>query len=164
MNKHCQRCKKAAATVHLTDVTKQGNKERHLCDRCAQEEGYVVKAPHVALQELLTGFVMSQPAVQELSQLTCPHCQLTFAEFRNGGLLGCPKDYEVFEQALTPLLQRAHDGQTRHAGKAPRRLGTPRSFQADLARLRKSLQQAVDREDYESAARLRDQIDAIEQK
>src|SRR5262249_4727119 len=90
-----QRCKKAPATVHLTDVSKAGNRERHLCERCAQEEGYAVKTPHMQVSELLTNFVLQQPQVQELAHLTCPTCHTTFIEFRNTGLLGCPHDYEV---------------------------------------------------------------------
>lgn len=158
----CQRCKKAVATVHLTEVQKGGNRERHLCDRCAHEEGYAAKAPPVQINEILSNFVLQAPQIQELAALTCPHCRMTFAEFRNGGLLGCPHDYEVFEQALLPLMQRAQDGNTRHSGKSPRRVDAPRNFQVELVRLRRNLEQAVEREDYEAAARLRDQIDAIE--
>jgi protein arginine kinase activator len=160
--RQCQRCKKAVATVHLTDVTKNGNRERHLCERCALEEGYAVKPPHVQINELLTNFVLQQPAVQELAQLACPRCQMTFAEFRSSGLLGCPHDYDAFEPALGPLIQRAHEGKMRHVGKSPRRAGTRPAFQADLVRLRRHLEQAVEREDFEAAAKLRDQISAIE--
>jgi protein arginine kinase activator len=160
----CQRCKKAVATVHLTDVNKNGNRERHLCERCAAEEGYAVKTPHMQVNELLTNFVLQQPQIQELAHLTCPRCHTTFIEFRNTGLLGCPHDYEVFENALLPLIQRAQDGNTRHVGKSPRRLGAPRNFQSELVRLRRNLAEAVEREDFESAARLRDQIESIELK
>src|SRR5262249_47251933 len=113
---------------------------------------------------ILASFVLNQPQIQELAQLTCPHCQMSFVEFRNGGLLGCPRDYDIFEQALAPLIQRAQNGAARHIGKSPRRIGVARDFQAELVRLRRNLEQAVEREDYEAAARLRDQIDAIDAK
>lgn len=159
---HCQRCKKAVATVHLTEVLKNENREKHLCERCAAEEGVVIQAQAPSIQEILSNFVTQQSAVQELSQLRCPKCQMSLAEFRNTGLLGCPHDYETFEQALVPIIERSHEGGTRHVGKSPRRLGVPRDFQAELARLRRSLASAVENEDYETAARLRDQINTIE--
>ncbi|MCK6457750.1 MAG: UvrB/UvrC motif-containing protein [Phycisphaerae bacterium] len=161
---NCQRCKKAIATVHLTDITKHEKREKHLCERCAQEEGVTIKPQHVHYNELFTHFVMAQPSAHELAQLTCPECQTSFVEFRNTGLLGCPNDYDVFERALLPLIERAHEGQSRHVGKSPRRLGHKRDFQDDLIRLRRHLARAIEDEDYEAAARLRDEINAIETK
>ncbi|HEX8203401.1 MAG TPA: UvrB/UvrC motif-containing protein, partial [Isosphaeraceae bacterium] len=78
---------------------------------------------------------------------------LKFMQFRSAGRLGCPNDYEVFASGLSPLLLRAH-GATRHVGKAPRRRPGPTS----RLRLRAQLRDAVAREDYETAARLRDQL------
>ncbi len=76
-------------------------------------------------------------------------------------MLGCANDYQVFEKDLTPLLQRAHEGMTHHVGKVPARrggTGVPVKRQVDLTRLRKELTKAVESEDYERAAKLRDQI------
>jgi protein arginine kinase activator len=157
----CQRCQKEEATVHLTEIVNHEKRERHLCERCAQEEGITVKASHSSMADLMTTFV-TQSAVQELVRLKCPHCQSTFVEFRSAGLLGCPHDYDVFERALLPLIERAHEGQSRHVGKRPRRLGEPRDFQTEIVRLRRDLARAVEDEDYEAAARLRDRIHTIE--
>jgi protein arginine kinase activator len=74
-------------------------------------------------------------------------------EFRSRGRLGCPRDYEVFARGLLPLLQRAH-GATRHVGKAARR--SPSASRRLL--LRAQLRRAIAREDFELAARLRDQL------
>ncbi|MFO0973151.1 MAG: UvrB/UvrC motif-containing protein [Phycisphaerae bacterium] len=121
-----------------------------------------MKSPPVPINEMLANFVMQHASVQELTQLKCPHCQTTFVEFRNAGLLGCARDYDVFEKALLPLLERAQEGNSRHVGKSPRRLGAPRNFQNELVRLRRDLTEAVEREDYEGAARIRDKISALE--
>jgi protein arginine kinase activator len=67
----------------------------------------------------------------------------------------------LFEKELTPLLQRAHEGQTHHVGKVPTRrggTGVPTKKTIDLTKLRKELARAVEAEDYERAAKLRDQI------
>jgi protein arginine kinase activator len=160
---NCQRCKKTSATVHLTDIVKNEKRERHLCDQCAAEEGITIKT-HTPINQLLTSFVLQQAGAQELAGLTCELCGTTFLEFRNSGLLGCPNDYDAFEKALLPLLERAHgEGATHHLGKVPMgRTDETERRQRELARLRRELSQAVEREDYEAAARLRDEIKLVE--
>ena len=164
MNLACQACKKHPATVHLTDITPEGEmRERHLCEQCAQREGISPKQPaHVPINELLAGLVMDKSSIQRLAELKCPNCGLTFVEFRNAGLLGCPSDYDAFEKALIPLIERAHESSSHHIGKVPRRLAVPRSSEGDLIRLRRELTKAVDDEQYEVAAKLRDKIQALE--
>jgi protein arginine kinase activator len=160
----CDSCGKSA-TVHLTEI-KGGKKiEKHLCEQCAaQNEGIPVKA-HTPINELLTNFVMAHSGLQKQAGVSCEHCGITWAEFRQTGLLGCENDYDLFERDLAPLIQRAHDGATHHVGKVPVRRGGSAGGgaaklrrQADLTRLRKELAKAVESEDYERAARLRDQI------
>jgi protein arginine kinase activator len=87
---------------------------------------------------------------------------LKFVEFRNSGRLGCPHDYDVFAADLGPLLENIH-GDTRHAGKTPRRQPQARQTQSELSRLRRQLQTAVSQEAYEEAAKLRDQIRILEE-
>jgi protein arginine kinase activator len=156
----CDNCNKTA-TVHLTEI-KGGKKiEKHLCEQCAaQNEGLPVKS-HMPINELLTNFVMAHSGMQKEQALTCEHCGVTWTEFRQNGLLGCANDYTVFERELTPLLKRAHEDQTHHVGKVPTRrggTGVPVKRQVDLTKLRRELQKAVEAEDYERAAKLRDQI------
>lgn len=141
--------------------------EKHLCEQCAAKvEGLQAKTPHTPINELLTKFVMAQSGIASDTPSTCEHCSMTWAEFRQNGLLGCPADYDLFERDLAPLIQRAHEGATHHVGKAPRRIGGGEAVhrqQIDLARLRKELQRAVEGEDYERAAKLRDEIKQAEQ-
>ena len=156
----CDNCNKTA-TVHLTEI-KGGKKiEKHLCEQCAaQNEGLPVKS-HMPINELLTNFVMAHSGMQKEQALACEHCGVTWTEFRQNGLLGCAHDYTVFERELTPLLKRAHEDQTHHVGKVPTRrggTGVPVKRQVDLTKLRRELQKAVEAEDYERAAKLRDQI------
>jgi len=97
-----------------------------------------------------------------LNQRECPHCGIKFVEFRNSGRLGCPHDYQEFREELTPLLENIH-GETRHCGKTPRRLPQNKQTQSELVQLRGRLKQAINKEDYEEAARLRDQIRTLEE-
>ena len=156
----CDNCNKTA-TVHLTEI-KSGKKiEKHLCEQCAaQNEGLSVKS-HMPINELLTNFVMAHSGLQQEKGTTCEHCGVTWAEFRTNGLLGCAHDYQLFEKDLTPLLQRAHESATHHVGKVPARrggTGVPMKRQVDVTKLRKDLAKAVEAEDYERAAKIRDQI------
>src|SRR5688500_5928274 len=157
----CDNCNKQA-TVHLTEI-KNGKKiEKHLCEQCAaQSEGLPVKSSHTPINELLTNFVMAHSGLQKDLGQSCEGCGIAWAEFCQGGLFVCANDFTVFEKDLTPLLQRAHEGATHHVGKVPQRrggTGVPMKRQVDLSKLRKELAKAVEAEDYERAAKLRDQI------
>lgn len=160
----CERCKKAQATFHQTDIKPSGEKEeRHLCERCASEEGFFSNKPSVNINEILETFVSGgKAAAAALSGLVCEECGISYVEFRNQGLLGCPHDYDVFKEPLAKLLERAHDGATHHTGKTPRSLGVQRTSHQDVRKLKKQLEEAVAAEDYERAAALRDRIQKLE--
>jgi protein arginine kinase activator len=152
----CQRCQDEA-TVHLTETVKGRSRVRHLCAACARAAGLVPaeNSPNLALDAVLQGFIVANVGelVGELAGLTCPDCGLRFMEYRAEGRLGCPNDYQVFARGLLPILNRAH-GATRHVGKVARN----RPAVAARLILRTRLRDAVAREDYEEAARLRDQL------
>lgn len=158
----CQRCGKVAATVHLTDLMQEERRERHLCSDCAETEGVILKPSQGSLNEVLTQFVKQKAAVQELVTLACDQCGMTFVEFRSQGLLGCPNDYDAFRKALDPLIERSHEGASQHVGKAALRAGAGVKTRQERLRLERELQQAVDHEQYEKAAQLRDQIKQLE--
>jgi protein arginine kinase activator len=160
----CERCKKSQATFHLHNISPDGDKsETHLCERCAIEEGLVQLHKPTASQDVVESFIKgAKGSAAAMKNLVCESCGISYLEFRNQGLLGCPKDYDVFRELLTPLLERAHDGATHHVGKAPRSLGRTRTTQQEIRHLRRRLQEAVTAEDYERAAELRDRIQALE--
>jgi protein arginine kinase activator len=160
----CERCKKAKATFHLTNIDRsQAKVERHLCDRCAAEEG-LLQTPKttIDLNELLENFIASGKSAADLSNLVCERCGISYVEFRNQGLLGCANDYETFREQIGRLLERTHDGATHHVGKAPKAVAVVRKPQHDIRRLKRQLDEAVAAEDYERAAELRDRIRELE--
>ena len=144
----CQRCSKPA-TLHITEVLPDdGFDELHLCEECGKKhlhnpEPTKSKAEPVAAPD---------PAGRK-----CDQCGIKFVEFRAAGRLGCPHDYDAFRDDLVPLLEGIH-GDTAHHGKKPRRQPHAEAARQELAGLRKELSRAVDAEDYEEAARLRDRI------
>ena len=168
MNRKCDKCDRPA-TTHSVEIIKGQKIEKHLCDLHAAEEGMgAIKAAHTPINELLTNFVKHHSgggggSGTGAGELVCEACGMSFSQFRETSLMGCADCYKAFEGPLTPLLERAHEGGTHHVGKVPRRAGTGEQRQAQLMRMRKQLDAAVADEDYELAARLRDDIRRVEQ-
>ncbi len=157
MKKKCDKCDKPA-TIHLTEIVGGEKLEKHLCEDCAEAEGITIKA-NIPISQLLEDFVLQTVGESEPGrELTCEVCGLTFSEFRQKGLLGCPNDYDAFEAELLPTLTRLQGGATQHVGKVPRRAGITQQKQTMILRLRAQLKQAITAEEYERAAKLRDQI------
>ena len=153
----CQFCSNPA-TVHLTDIVDLQKKELHLCQSCAEQHQLVHKQ-EINLPAILQNLIGQHlgPQTDELARLTCPACGIKYMEFRAGGRLGCPHDYQIFRKPLLTLFKRIHR-KTRHAGKVPRHSRRRAALQAEVLDLRRQLRSAVDREAYEEAARLRDQL------
>lgn len=176
MKHKCDKCNRPA-THHSVEISKSGEKVAiNLCDTHAAEEGLTMKSAHTPINELLTNFVKLHSGGAEAGEVNtgkptaassakdaaCENCGTTFGDFRENSLLGCPSCYKTFEQPLSPLLERAHEGGTHHIGKVPRRAGVGEQRQMAMQRLRRQLDDAVSAEDYELAARLRDDIQQIE--
>jgi protein arginine kinase activator len=156
MKQKCQVCGERAV-IHITQLEDEGDvAQLHFCYRHAQDYLKESETPATSNE--------SAPATQEAepeSTAACSVCGMTFAKFRETGRLGCPNDYEVFRTELKPLLENIH-GNLRHVGKVPKRLPVDARRQTELIKLRQEIQQAVAIEDYERAAKLRDQIDSLE--
>jgi protein arginine kinase activator len=152
------------ATVHLTEIIGGEKREKHLCEECAASEGITTGKVPVSLNEWLQNFVMQQAgaASPEANDMVCGTCGMSFAEFRQRGLLGCPDCYKAFEKTLMPLIQRAHENATHHTGKVPASVDRSQRRQYELIDLRRRLRDAVATEQYEQAAKLRDRISELE--
>ena len=162
----CQICSKRTATIHLTEITAGQRTELHICEHCASEQGIATHS-QMSINELLSHLLAVQPSDEEMfgpaqREQVCPTCGFTLDRLRKEGTLGCPADYEVFETALLPLIERAHGGNSSHSGKVPTKLPTDTRKFVKLSQLRKQLEEAVRDEDYELAAKLRDQMKQLE--
>ena len=165
MSMLCDICGKNPATVHLTEIINDQMNELHLCERCAQEKSHEMEQ-QFGLSDLLAGMVeldKTGGAEKDTSVLKCPNCKLTYADFKKIGRLGCSECYLTFKKYLLPLLKRIH-GSSQHLGKAPVSLPKVMKEKTDLQDLRQKLQGAIDREEFEEAARLRDLIKESEKK
>lgn len=155
----CQRCPKPA-TFHITEVLGEAKyRDFHLCEECAQRH---LADPSASMKVGVEKVAVEPDLSDEFGGKHCATCGLKFVEFRNSGRLGCPHDYDSFRDELLPLLDNIH-GDTKHAGKQPRRLPARRANEAELSRLRGQLESAVAKEAYEEAARLRDRIRQLDE-
>jgi len=166
----CDQCDNEA-TVHEVTVVGNQKVEKHLCESCARAEGLTTQ-PTEPINALLSKFIMAPGLVQqavgagrgkgEQQTPACEECGMTWMEFRKCGLLGCASCYETFESRLAPLIERAQEGATHHVGKAPRGSAGLADHQRRLRALRAELTEAIEAEQYEHAAELRDSISMIE--
>lgn len=168
----CQQCKQHTATIHLTEINDGSRQETHLCEACAEQEGLAIKS-QIPLNELLSTLLASQAGSKNTTEIQsaqtateemppCPSCGMTFQEFRKGGLLGCPNDYEHFGEVLKPMIEKSQGGNSTHTGKVPANAPDDSKKQIEVLNLRKQLEDAVQNEDYETAAQLRDRIEHLQ--
>jgi len=162
MKRKCDKCDRLA-TVHSVEVTNGKKIEKHLCELHAAEAGLADPALESPVNQLLNQFVQLHSTGKPPKTAACDECGMTFAEFREHSVLGCPHCYTAFQAALAPLVERAHGGATHHVGKVPRRAGDSEQHQQRIVQMRRRLEDAVAQENYELAAKLRDEITQYEE-
>jgi len=162
----CDNCKERPAAVHLTQIVNNAVTTLHLCDQCAAEKGVQTSA---AAAELPVAGILASMGKGAAAALPmdgdtrrCDFCGGTLQDFRETGRLGCPHCYETFETHLRSLLRRLH-GSTQHVGKVYLQpADAPGQPDRRLRDLKGQLQRAVDAENFELAAEIRDQIKVLE--
>jgi len=161
----CNICAKNQATVHLTEIIDDQITELHLCEECAQKKGAQMES-HFGLSDLLAGLADLGTQFSKTktdAKLKCPKCGLTYEDFKKVGRLGCGECYTAFKDALVPLLKRIQ-GSTQHCGKSPKKIAKAVKARNELDVLKEKLQKAIQKEDFEEAAKLRDKIKELEKK
>lgn len=159
--KKCLQCTKQA-TLHITEIRSGKSVSLHLCESCAKsylnnvEVGGIPDEFESPIQ--IGGIGTIDSDTPESGAQACPTCGITFKQFRSQGRLGCAYDYELFRKDLLPILESIHHGETQHVGKIPPKVSADRRQHHELIRLRSELQAAINDENYELAAELRDQI------
>jgi protein arginine kinase activator len=160
----CEICGKRESVVHVQQVIGNETIDMHICEVCAHEKGISKRSDKIelSLSQLLTGLLDLKGGTDEQVQATeCATCGMKAADFKKEGRLGCPDCYSCFATEIRAMHKRL-SGVARHKGKLPQKLLSYKELLIDRERLRSRLETAVDEEDYETAAILRDQIRAIE--
>jgi protein arginine kinase activator len=158
----CDECLKNPATVHMTTFVNGQVKTVHLCAQCAAKRKTPVVISGFSFNDLLSAFYETE----EVRDTVCESCGMTMSGFQKTGRLGCADCYKAFEASLLPVLKGVHMS-THHTGKRPGEavavdLGREASSLEKKEQLKKALRMAVSTENFEEAARLRDEIARIE--
>lgn len=167
----CQKCGKATATTHIKTIVNGMLTEYDLCSACAKELGHMnlFQEMNFNLGSFLGGFIGTQPGKNATAR--CPKCGASFAEITESGKIGCAECYKFFYDKLLPTIHRIH-GTAKHKGKIPGTyaLSVPEPAgvmavieeKSPIERKRAQMQEAVEKQDFERAAQLRDEIHALE--
>jgi protein arginine kinase activator len=164
----CDNCHQREAAIHLTQVVAGAVTQVHLCEECAAEKGVHTEATVAKfplsdfLATLGKGAAAALPAGADAR--ACDFCGATLRDFRETGRLGCPHCYETFATHLRDLLRRLH-GSSQHVGEVYLPAASHQQdvdAQRTLRQLREQLRRAVEAENFELAAELRDRIRVLE--
>ncbi len=168
----CDRCQKRDAKILYTEIINGAKKEQHLCDECAADyTSFQMEKPLLnsdltlndLLSTLLEAYNNSNPAKKgEVKPDTvCDKCNMSFEEFLQKGRFGCANCYRSFHKKLGKTLKGIQGAEV-HMGKRPKGYvsSTDRILKdiSEVERLNLMLQEAIEKEEFEEAARLRDLI------
>jgi protein arginine kinase activator len=182
----CDICKQHEATIHIQEIINSNKKAMHLCSECAVEKSQNDPSFDFGgfnLAEMLYNISESQGGIpgltpisddesiddtteiKETANLKCPSCEWTLKALRRTGRVGCPECYNVFREVIVNALENMHRGKL-HVGKRPGSKGADKSsnLMLQLMNLQKELDEVVQREEYEKAAKLRDKINTLKNK
>ncbi len=167
----CQNCEKNEATTHIKRVVNGDTTQTHLCSECAKAMGYgdMFSGFGLSLDDFFGGFLGDTVQKQSLStRIQCEKCGNTFSDIVNSGKLGCSHCYCVFYDKLLPSIQRIH-GRIQHNGKQASKIkATAQSIEKPqinpIEELKQQLADAIEKQEFEQAAVLRDRIKNLEDK
>lgn len=162
---NCQECGVRPATLHFTKIVNGQKAEYHICDACAREKGEMIHGNVFSIHNLLSGLLNYDPVGSKVVAKPdrCETCGLTYNQFSQSGKFGCSDCYKAFDNRLEPLFKRVH-GNTIHGGKIPKRAGESIGLKRQLQELKRQLAKKIEREEFEEAAKIRDEIRQLEQK
>jgi protein arginine kinase activator len=157
----CQNCNKNDATLHMKRIINGSAAEVHLCSDCARSLGYGEAFSGFGLGfGHLLGELLSSGEVGSGSSMRCPACGKSFEEIAEDGKMGCAECYAVFYDRLLPSLNKIH-GKAAYMGTKPQNASSEQSAAMTIEELKLALGEAVERQDFELAATLRDKINEI---
>lgn len=154
----CENCKKNVATTYLKQTINGKTTEIFLCDECAAKLGVDsgIKNFGAGLGSMLPELFRQSG---EIAELRCPACGTLYSSISKSGMVGCDRCYSAFASRLNSVIKRMH-GSRKHMGKIPASFAKNPENKTDT--LKRQLRQAIEKEDFETAAKLRDQIRNLE--
>lgn len=174
----CQKCHKKTASVFISSIINGQETRMYLCNDCAKDYplfNFNFQEPF-SIKDVMDKFKIEDDnsssneyekllAVDKDStdkEIICPNCYSTYEEYRETGKLGCSKCYETFEKQLKPILKNIY-GYEEYIGKIPKKYDNHIYINNEIRILKEDLNRAVEQEEYEKAADIRDKIKDLEQ-
>lgn len=172
----CQKCHKKTASVFISSIINGTETKTYLCNDCAKDYPLFnlnMDEPF-SIKDVIDKFKTEDEYQLDSSQLldvdldkndkdiVCSNCYSTYDEYRETGKLGCSKCYEAFERQLKPIMKNIY-GYTEYIGKVPKINGTHIYINNEIKILKEDLNRAVEKEEYEKAADIRDKIKELEE-
>lgn len=165
----CEKCKQKEAVTHIRQNINGVQSEMHLCEKCAAEisekfeYGKFFSDFGFGIDSML-GSIFGQEFLPEglisEKEERCPMCNTAFSEIRKTGNAGCGKCYETFRSQFMPLIHRIH-GKTIHNGRIPASAEANLSVKNRISELENELKHAIELQEFEKAAKLRDELNEL---
>lgn len=174
----CQKCHKKTASVFISSIINGQETRLYLCDDCAKDYplfDFNIKDPF-SIKDVMDkfkledetstnkekGISLSKDNDSKEDEIICPNCYSTYSEYRDTGKLGCSRCYEVFEKKLNPILKNIY-GYEEYIGKSPKKDDNRIYISKEIRILKEDLNRAIEHEEYEKAADIRDKIKGLEE-
>lgn len=160
----CQSCAENTATTHIKTIVNGEFREYRLCQECAQKLGYMnlFDGFGIDLENFLGSFLSEGAKSASLPQLErCQKCGSSIADIKRTGKLGCANCYKTFTAQIMPSIKRIH-GNTKHTGKISSSATLQVRRASELEKKKKELKRAIELQEFERAAVLRDEILVLE--
>lgn len=162
----CQNCGKNEATTHIKQIINGDMAESHLCSNCASHLGYsdVFSGFGLNLSEIFGSLLGDMvPTLAAGKGHRCEKCGAAFDDIVREGKVGCAECYRTFYDKLLPSIQRIH-GKIKHSGKSSS--ASPEKVKVEtteekIEKLQLQMNDAVVKQDFELAAKIRDEIKAL---
>lgn len=162
----CKICGVRTAKIHYTEIVNNETVNLDLCLECAAERGIdVPKGSNLEMGDLAAGLIDSlvDSETEKLGKVHCSFCGYAYSNFKQAGRFGCPDCYDSFRAQVLPLVRQIH-GSVQHKGKSVADGGPGADIKKELVQLKDELARAVELEEYERAAEIRDRIKELERK
>ena len=158
----CEECKVNEASFSISVVVGDEVKTRHLCGECMSRMNMDLQSGNIKglLSSILSAITGKDTPAEKTPDVVCPRCRTTLSQFTKSGRLGCPACYEAFREQLQPMLLQIH-GRVQHAGREPLNTSEAQIQRSRQEELTRRMEEAVAKEDFETAAMLRDQLRAM---
>jgi len=156
-------CGNHDALIHVQQIINGEVREINLCSSCAEMKGLgdIKRMDGLSLSELLgkiagTVFETEEKESGRSIHVSCSGCGRGIREIIESNEMGCPECYNSFHSTIEGSVRDAYDG------TIPSRLEGIKNLLLDRKSLQEELNHALEEEEYEKAALLRDEIEKIE--